>query len=405
VTLIELKLSQLLRKHTERNPALILILGFAVGALTNIYPWYSAIVFIVLFLFLMIPVIYDMVKENRRSLYSFREQGLLQPTQHAAAFVARTNDHYLVVGQAIEILLHPNLSTRSEISELGWCPEDIGIKDLQTIFNADTVLSKSGGYKEFDPPNGTKFSVSNCSLVTTDSPNLSLELTRTNYFTLKSVLPTLISNPDLRAELGNLDPALNLIPHSLCLHYIVRFLGTGDVLCMKRSLKTAYHGNLWSLTGEEQISQNDFKSGFPALSLFQRAICEEIFPLIENAPLEERWKKVSPFIESMKLWSLFVEEEIFNFTMFGVCQLKGGISDFIAAHNRSIDEGGSKDGEGKFFFVSQDGLLELLKIGKCTTRPLFSETEKEQLITAENLHPTSRYRIFRLLRAIHRKPL
>ena len=40
---------------------------------------------------------------------------------------------------------------------------------------------------------------------------------------------------------------------------------------------------------------------------------------------------------------------------------------------------------------------------QCVVKGLF--TLEPQTISAETLHPTSRYRIFRLLRAINRKPI
>ncbi|MDH5684567.1 MAG: hypothetical protein OEZ20_08905 [candidate division WOR-3 bacterium] len=400
---MKLTVLQNLVKRAGGNSALMLVLGFAIGALTNIYPVPSAIIFFILLVIIVIPIIIDVIKERQLSNLSLWEEALRQPDPHAAAFVSRTNEHFLVIGQAIEILPHPKLNTRANIDELGWSPSSVQLNDLQKNFNANIILDRSGGYKEFDPPNGIKFSLSNTSFITKDSPNLSLDLTRTNYFTLKSVLPTIRQNPDLRVEFGSLNPASNSIPHSLCLHYITRFSG-GEVLCMRRDPRAAYHGNLWSFSGEEQLSEEDFRFQFPTFSFFQRTICEEVFSLREDNPLEDKWKLVNPHIKNMSLGSIFVEEEIFNFAMFGVYQLKDSIAKFISFHNNLIDEGtGSRDREGDFFVVSQDLLKDLLFKGQCTVKALF--TNDEQLIRAENLHPTSRYRIFRLLRAVNRKPL
>lgn len=403
VDIMKLTVARRVIEHVVNNSTITLVLGFAIGALTNIFPISAAVIFGILFIMLIVPVTIDAIKARQLSNLSLWEEALRQPDSHAAALVSQTNDHFLVIGQAIEILPHPNLNTRSNINELGWNPEDVQLNDLQEEFDANVLLDKSGGYKEFDPPNGRKYSVSNTSFVTKDSPNLSLELIRTNYFTLKSILPTIKQHPELRAEFGSLNPANNHIPHSLCLHYITRFAG-GEVLCMKRDKQAAYHGNLWSFSGEEQLSEEDFKFAIPTVALFQRSICEEVFSLREDNPLEEKWKLASSHIINMNLWSIFIEEKIFNFSMFGVYQLKDSISDFVSFHNKLIDEGtGSRDREGEFYFVEQDSLKKLLFKGDCMAKALFSSGD--QLIRAEDLHPTSRYRIFRLLRAINRKPL
>ena len=387
------------------NTLLIWIFGFALGALTNIYPLYSLIIFASLSTVLLIIVVIDKLKANQPSKLSEWENALRQPDRYAAAHVARANEHFLVVGQAIEVLPHPNLNTRAKIDELGWDPAEVKMNDLQKQFDAEGLLDKTGGYKESDPPNGIKFSLSDTSFVTQDSPVLTLDLQRTNFFTIMSFKDTLKKNPNLRLEFGNLIPSLNRVPHSLCLHYIVRF-SDGDILCMRRNPKAAYHGGLWSFSGEEQILESDLLSSYPMQSLFRRTFCEEVLALQDENPatLADRWQKANEIVDNMRLWSVFVEEEIFNFTLLGIYQLNVNMQNFVSCHNRLINCGmGNRDREGDFFIVSQNTLKNLLFNGQCKVKGLF--TDEMLTVRAENLHPTSRYRIFRLLRAAYRKPL
>jgi hypothetical protein len=64
---------------------------------------------------------------------------------------------------------------------------------------------------------------------------------------------------------------------------------------------------------------------------------------------------------------------------------------------------GTRDKEGDFFIASASMVKNLLFKGNCVVQGLF--TDESQTLEIQTLHPTSRYRIFRLLRALNRKPL
>jgi hypothetical protein len=106
----------------------------------------------------------------------------------------------------------------------------------------------------------------------------------------------------------------------------------------------------------------------------------------------------------MRLWSIFVEERIHNFSLLGVYQLACGPEEFVTLHNQLVDRSiGTRDPEGDCYLVKSSDLFGLLVDGRCTARALFHDSEAD--VRAENLHPTSRYRIFRLLRSVKRRPL
>jgi len=399
-----LRVSRWVTGRVRLDSLVVWILGFAIGALTNIVPVISFAIFLILTIVLAIILFIERMRAEQPSELNSFEIAVREPDNHAAAAVSRANEHFLVIGQVIEIVPHPNLGRRAPIEELGWGSSQIHLIDLQERFEANQLLSRTSGYKEFDPPNGTKFCLVSESFVTKDSPNLILNLRRTDYFTIKSVLAEIKDNPDLRKEFGALDPESNRIPHSLGLHYIVRF-PNGDVLCMKRDWRAAYHGNRWSFSGEEQLSEEDFGARVPSEHFIRRTYCEEVLGMRDEIPIAERWMVAEDTVEAARFWSLILEEGISNYAIVGLYQLKVDIEAFITLHKKIVDTGmGTRDREGKFYIVSQPMLKALLFTGECTAKALFLE-EGMETIYSYNLHPTSRYRIFRLLRAVLRRPL
>ncbi len=392
-----------LLQYVRKSPLITWASGYVLGILTSIYPVPFLVILGILTLLFVIVGFVRAIKAEQLSKLSDWELTLLDPDKYAAATVRRANEDFLVVGQAIQLIPHPDLSKRAAIDELGWDPVEVQLKDLQENFDAKEILDRTGGYREFDPPNGKKFCLSGTSYVTKDSNNLVLNLRCTDYFTIMSVLPDIKKSPELRAEFGALDPAFNRVPNSLCLHYVVRFSG-GDVLCMKRDPRSPYHGNLWSFSGEEQLSESDFKFQFPGQAWFRRTFCEEVLALRDEYPLEERWEVAKEIVKNMSLWSIFVEEGVFNFSLLGVYNLSVNTEEFVSFNNKLINKGmGSRDNEGKVYVATNEMLKTLLFKSQCNVRALFGE--KIEVVHAEELHPTSRYRIFRLLRAVYRKPL
>jgi hypothetical protein len=396
---------RLLREHGGFVALITWLGGFTLGAVTNIYPKPLGLIGGAITLLSILLLVIRVIRSEKRSDLSGWDDFVREPDEDAVNLVGHANEHFLVVGQAIEILPHLALNTRADVNNIGWDPEEVVFNDTQQKFADKEILEKVGGYKEADPPNGVKFCLSDTSIAILDSPDLVLDLQRTDYFTLMSILPSIKQNSKLRMKFGSLSPPLNQIPHSLCLHFVVRF-SDGNILCMRRRPKAAYHKNLWSFSGEEQLSDSDFIFKTTGLSLFQRTLCEEVLALRDKSPatLAERWAIASPLVKNMRLWSIFLEEQIFNFSVFGFYQLEYDTQEFVSFHNDLINRGiGTRDKEGDYFVASSKMVENLLFKNQCVVQGLF--TPESQTLSAETLHPTSRYRIFRLLRAIHRKPL
>jgi hypothetical protein len=316
VSVINKKIRQLLImiRGLQKKNIMLWAAGAAVGVLVSWYPVVALVVFVIVLLLLGGAVVVNSYRSNQSSQLNTWELSLRNPDNDAAAAVSRSGEYYLVVAQAIEVIPHPQLNTRASIESLGWDPADVELVDQQSKFDISELAELAGGLKEFDPPDGRKFSLVETSYVTSDSPRLILATQRTSYFALRSVLPLVKADWLVRAKFGRLNPAQSRIPHSLCLHYVVRF-ASGDVLFMRRDKRSPYHGGLWSISGEEQVDKRDFLEPIPCLALFQRSFCEEVIALRDEIPLSERWKIAAGVIESMRLWSVFVEENIYNYSL------------------------------------------------------------------------------------------
>jgi len=339
---------------------------------------------------------------QRADAYTAFELALRQPDSDALARLHAANEHFLVFNRVIEILPHYSLNSRSGFASLGWRPDEILVDFKNEIFDASDVLTRIGGGKNsYDPPNGRKFCLVDRSLGGTDTA-LSLKLQETDYFTICSVISNLPFA--LRSEFGSLDPAQNRVPHSLCLHFIVR-CGDGSILLALNANQKKYGGGTWSVSAEEQMKDSDLTASFPIDALFKRAILEEVFGLSdEKVPLVKRWAQIEEHIHSIRIWSLFLEEHLNNFSLLGVCQLSVTRTQLRIAIEQLINDGSaSRDLEGKLFIASSDQIERLLILGSANVTGLFSDSCEEVL--GESLHWTSRYRIFRLIRALNEGPL
>lgn len=372
------------------------------GVATSLWPQVVGVAVLVAIFAAVVMNRIKFLRERRLAEdYSAFEHALRQPDPDALARVHAANEHYLVFNRVIEVLPHHNLNSHTKFASLGWAPDDISVQFRDEFFDASEIIARVGGKKAYDLPNGRKFCLADRSLGGTDT-DLSLCLRESDYFTIRSILANL--SFDLRSEFGSLDPAKNRIPHSLCLHFIVR-CDDGSVLFLLNERRKAYAGGTWSVSAEEQLKDSDLIESHVVVALFQRALLEEVFGLRdENTALSARWALVAEQVHSTRIWSLFLEEHINNFSLLGVCQLSASPRALRTRIQQFIDDGsGVRDPEGTIHIMSRDQIERLLIHGNATATGLFSDQSVSVL--AENLHWTSRYRIFRLLRALIGGPL
>lgn len=385
---------------------LLFLLGGALSALAAVFPKTLIWLPILAALGIVLWLIARAHVSNRHLPISDWELSLREPKPNALKLVREANSPHLVVGSIVEAIPHPSLATRSELRNLGWAPGEVKIRNLQAAFDCAEVLQSVGGIKNSDPNNGKKYSLANTSMIASDCPALRLDLTETDYLTVTTVQDALSAHPDIGHKFGDLSPAKNRIPHSLCLHYIVRF-NNGDLLVLKRKEEIKWYPGTWSISGEEQLKTDDF--GRDNLEwLFKRAFCEEVLPLSDDSQtnLDERWQIASKVVQTMRLWSVILESELFNFSLVGLFQLKEDYEGFVEFYHSILNKGaGLQDKEGRMYLLKRDYLLPLLMNEPRDVYPLFDASGTPMLLKPSEFHPSSRYRLFRLVRNIYRVPL
>ena len=111
-------------------------------------------------------------------------------------------------------------------------------------------------------------------------------------------------------------------------------------------------------------------------------------------------------IRFLRIFSLGVEWPEINPALFGIAQLNINENDFkkyLISQKAGIITIGDEDREGAFSVISNSNALSLLETGECQGKELFSDNPIT--IKANKLHPSSRYRLYRILRSIKRSSL
>lgn len=397
--------TSVLRKSAQ-DSRVTLVAGALFGALTNVYAVQAAIILLCLVVYVFGRAFVDQRLALKRLEISKNEiDNLLKPSHDALAAVRRSNMNHLVCGDFIEITPHTNLNTAIRAADAGWNPSEICVELSGRSFDVKELMTLAEGPKDFDPPNGRKYSLVSVSFVTEESPQLELVLHETDYFTVATAKEYFKVHPELLPDFGNVIPQHNRIPSSLCLHYIIR-TNDNDILCMKRLGGMAYHSGLWSISGEEQISDHDVTKRSPIEILFKRALCEEIFQLRNSAALQDVMPLLERDLSFLRIISVGIELPLYNPTIVGFAQLSIGTSELrekLLDRRRDITLSADHDDEGEFFTLSTNEASKLLHSGKATVSGLFSQ--RDETISEDALHPTSRYRLFRILRTTLRKSL
>jgi len=391
---------------TIKDPRFTLLMGWLLGALTNIYPLYAVISFAILAFGVFAYIYVDNRKELKLVTISDEEaKRLAAPLEEALSAARKTNLNLLVSGRAIEIVPHPNVNSAVSPDKVGWAPKEIEIQQTDLEFDSNNLVHLAGGLLDGEPPNNRKYCLVNTPFVTAESDHLLLSLKESDYFTIETIKSWLAKNKDFSDKYGHVIIEKNKIPSSLCLHFTTR-LNDGQILLMKRSKGMSYHEDKWSASGEEQLSEFDLNTEFPIDTLFKRALGEEILHLgnIENFP--EHIPIIDNHIKYMRMYSVGTEWPLYNPALFGVIQLKDdrvSLRESLIARKFGSEYSGQEDREGVFYTISSDQAFELLSKGSTIATSLFNDTE--EIIESTSLHPTTRYRLFRLLRSLKRNKL
>jgi hypothetical protein len=392
-------------RRVVTDPLLSLCLGWAVGATANLSPKYVlSIVVVVSAVRILVLVSLDLRRTRARRARSERMVALREPDRDAMLLAAKHGHKEPIVGKAIEIWAHPSLDSMLPIWDLGIEPRQLTILD-PVAKNFEHALARCGGLKSFPPPNDRKYGIARLPLGVTDDEDFRLSIYETDWNTYRTVRNVIEANADLRRELSHIVPEQSLVPQSMSLHFVVRFRD-GEVLALRRKEGIAYEASTWSVSAEEQFREGDVRADVgTAEHWFRRSFIEEVFGhrTSDSVFLNRIWvDDCSPKIRSYRLWSFFLEENSAIFQPCGVFQLNITPQELRTVHEAAVSAGwGTTDPEGEWYYINETGVSELLSAGDCEAYRLHGEADR-RIIHAAQLHTTSRYRLWRLHRALHR---
>ena len=394
-------------KRVMTDPLLLACLGLAVGACANLSPGYVLlIVGLVSVARVVVIASSDHRRTRARRARSQRMVALRNPDKDAVLLAKKHGHNEPIVGKVVEIWAHRSLESMLPLWDLGIEPRQLIISP-PVPKNFDHAVERCGGLKTYPPPNDRKYGIDKLPLGVSDNEDFRLSIYEKDWNTYRTVRDAIEANPDLRRELSHVVPEQNLVPQSMSLHFIVRFRN-GEVLALRRKEDIAYEEGKWSLSAEEQFCKSDLTSEVGIAEYwFRRAFVEEVFGHRSRDPnfVNRIWvEDCSPKIRSYRLWSFFLEENCAIFQPCGIFQLSIDPHELKALHETEVSAGwGTTDPEGEWYYIQESGVAELLWTGQCEARRLHGDPDR-RVIHSEQLHTTSRYRLWRLYQAINREP-
>ena len=322
----------------------------------------------------------------------------LRPDSDALLRVREAGRSCIVSQEAIELIVHPSLSTRTPFEQIGWTPEQITFRYEDILFDDAELFKEIGPVKDEGAKNGEKYSLVDHEQVGSDNmERFLIVLRKTFYYTITTAYDVITMSRDLRRRYGNLDPAHNRTPNTLCLQVVVRFLD-GSYLVLFNAARKKFHPNKYSVSFEENMQTEDVFDGPPNLSnFFRRAIAEEVFGLTYGKT-SERWGKVGHMVKHARIWTKFFEETSNNFSFLGVVQLSINPKELRGWWGDAARKGAVSDNEGKFFVAEQEQIQAFFTQNAMRLTNLFNE--QELVAHSSKFHSTSRYRMFRVAQAL-----
>jgi hypothetical protein len=329
---------------------------------------------------------------------TFPDLPVLESTKR---FLERKNLEQYAVGSAVEVFSHPYLDKR--LSDNGWDPKSVRIVDRRAPLKDLRIPSSIAEHRarlDITGDNGIKYTLQGFNHPFTDSSkSLNLYIAETDWRSVLSARALLMRHEEFRHESLDITLQDNRIPSSLCLHFVC-LTKDDKFLALKRSSATAYYPNALSISFEEQFSHEDMKLGEErrAEVWFQRALCEEVFPMAGPYHAEPRaaWDEVSSHVDFMRIWSCFLEEDTGNFSLFGVCRLLIESPDLLQTFKEQERRFHSRrDDEGQLYILNKDEVEALTLSGHSTCRRLYFPNNGSEVVS--DLHPTSLYRASQVL--------
>jgi nucleoside phosphorylase len=324
-----------------------------------------------------------------------------------------------VIGSVIETHGNPFLESETSVQNMGWPPERVLLRVRKGQFDAREMLADRAVVESFEKrekdrkergegtslklPDGTKYVAVDASSPFLEVDEFTVTLQETNYFSILRTRPAIEESFDVKVRYGHIDPEKNRVPQALGVQFIAMFGGT-ELLAIRRAKDTFPWPGTWSFSGEEQCAPVDVSWDEPIRmkNFLLRTAVEEIFPLartLEPEKLLEVMQMAESHINSMRTWSLFLEEPTVTFSFFSVFTFDLGIKEYADRVKEMVHQGlGQSSHEGRYFSVRAQDAPQLLQGQTVPARPVFGGNATE--LSPSLLHPTSLYRLGRFLESI-----
>ena len=323
------------------------------------------------------------------------------------------------IGSVIETHGNPFLESKAAVEEMGWPPERVLLKLRKGRFDARAILADTAVIESFEKresqrigrgegtslklPDGTKYVAVDASSPFLEVDDFAVTLQETRYFDILRARPAIEESFDVRLRYAHTDPEKSRVPQALGVQFIALFADR-ELLVIRRAKDTFPWPGTWSFSGEEQCAPIDVSWDEPVRmrNFLLRTAVEEIFPLarrLEPAELLEVMRMVEPYVKSMRTWSLFLEVPTVTFSFFSVFTFELSIKEYEDRVKEMVHQGlGQSSREGRYFSVPVAEAAHLIKGNAILASPLFGGNAIE--LSPSLLHPTSLYRLTRLLESM-----
>lgn len=351
--------------------------------------------------------------EKTRAAFSDHENETIEVLERAPGLQA--NQFYL--GEVIE-LQRFNMAAKS-LANKGLDPRDVDLIDTGFEFSVEpSLLDHSLNIKSKNDRKYCLYKTEPADLLDAQDGTLELHVSRTDYLTVCQSDPSIYgeapANKNNRLKFGSLNPADHKVPYCLT-HFFTILLEDDKVLFMRRSPHTNWYRNMIDFSGGENLSEKDFDSDRPFDHWLNRGILEEYFPTI-GLDDKQRQTILEKAIGFKRLISIGYHVGSCSHPLFSICKLKlteQGYLDLVKEIITDINPGAHFDKEGTICILSLKELREFLKTGRSHLRrifmkrgingeikfisPIHDEAEGQMVLTMDDLHPKSPYRMGLLL--------
>jgi hypothetical protein len=317
-----------------------------------------------------------------------------------------------IVGDVIEAYGHSNLSSDLPLDQLGWSPSEITLRFQRERFDAGELLNDPQIVRAFQlseaqrigngdgtalaGTNGVKYTIVDVSSPFLDNTDLTVTLRSTDYFTIRTVHPGLLQDPQARIRFGNIDPTKTRIPQATAVAFVALF-ADDRVLTIRRAKDTYLWSETWSMSGEEQVAEIDaaWAETERMKRFLLRTTIEEIFPLArvpDQSRMLRAMDRIEPYIKSMRTWSLIVEESTSVLQFFSVVDLSLSSAEYARLAKEIVQPGDGKfSKEGSYYSILSSEIANLLGGETITATPIFGGEPTG--CSPHELHKTSAYRL------------